>query len=836
MKLFTKSLIYYIDNFHDEQQMFRMFVVGTQRQFKFVNIRSNLLSSGIDVEQNNGHQIDLHYCIKIALLFSTIKGAIRVPKGSPRLKRTIILFAVVWTAIILAIVGWGHLEGTRDTLELARVQGNRSYEKDLMFRRWVAGHGGVYVPVTEETPLNPYLSHIENRDVTTTSGLELTLMNPAYVTRQVYELEREQYGYSGHLTSRNPTRPENAPDAWEEEALRKFERGETEVVELTKIGNAEYQRLMRPLIVEERCLKCHAAQGYVVGDIRGGLSVTEPIEPLRSARSRRMTTEAIGFGLLWMLGLGGMGFGALRINRRIRDLVLTEEKLRESEGKYRDLVETSHDMIWRDDLNGRFVFLNAACERTLGYALDDMLGHRFSEFKAPELSEQGKEMRRGIIASDAVVHYETRYIAKSGKTIHLSVNALPWFDKDGKVGGTQGTAHDISERKRAEEEKARLEEQYIQAQKMESIGRLAGGVAHDFNNLLTTISGYAEMIESSLDSSDPLSGDVKEILKASDSAARLTSQLLAFSRKQTIDPKVVDINEKMERSQKMLKRLIEEDIDLLFVPDKDLWRAKIDPGQLDQILLNLTVNAHDAMPKGGKLTIETANVAIDEAYCVIHQNAKPGEFVMLAVSDDGCGMEKEVLDDIFEPFFTTKQKEEGTGLGLAMVYGIVKQHGGFINAYSEPDQGTSIKIYLPRVRKEVSEIGEHVGESKLGGTEMVLLAEDEDQVRGLATRILKENGYRVLEANNGGDAYLKCKGYEEEIHLLVTDVVMPEMNGKELYELIAPVRPGIKVLYLSGYTDNAIAHRGVLEEGTSFLQKPFRAAELLRKVREALQS
>jgi PAS domain S-box-containing protein len=395
---------------------------------------------------------------------------------------------------------------------------------------------------------------------------------------------------------------------------------------------------------------------------------------------------------------------------------------------------------------------------------------------------------------------------------------------------------DTIDKKFAEQEKGNLESQLHQSQKMESVGRLAGGVAHDFNNLLTAIIGYSEMIISSLDSNDPLSGDVNEIIKAGESAALLTAQLLAFSRKQIIDPKVVNINDTVERSQKMLKRLIEEDIDLKFLPGKDLWKTKVDPGQLDQILVNLAINARDAMPDGGKLTIETDNIDFDDEYCVKYIGSKPGEYVMLAVSDNGCGMEKEVLNSIFEPFFTTKEKDKGTGLGLSTVYGIVRQHEGFIYAYSEPGQGTSVKLHLPRVLEEAAAIAESVAEAPATGTETVLLAEDEDLVRRLAKRILEKSGYRVLETDSGAVAYLKSKKYEKEIDLLLTDVVMPKMNGKELYEQIAPMRPGIKVLYMSGYTENAIAHRGVLDKGTAFIQKPFKAAALLRKVREVLDA
>ena len=393
-----------------------------------------------------------------------------------------------------------------------------------------------------------------------------------------------------------------------------------------------------------------------------------------------------------------------------------------------------------------------------------------------------------------------------------------------------------ADRKKAEKEKSRLEAQLRQTQQMEAIGRLAGGVAHDFNNMLTAIRGYSELIESSLAPDDPRARDVKAILKAAESCSQLTSQLLAFSRKQTIEPRIVDINQRMNRSQKILLRLIEEDIELRLVSAEDLWRTKVDPGQLDQILINLVINARDAMPNGGNLTIETANVSIDEEFCRNHIGAVPGEFVMLAVSDDGYGMEKEVLDNIFEPFFTTKEMGKGTGLGLSTVYGIIKQHGGFIHADSEPGEGTSVRIYLPRVRGEVEEIVEPDKKTVVPGKETVLLAEDQEMVRTLTRKMLENNGYRVLEAESGSDAYRMFKKYAEEIHLLLTDVEMPEMNGKELYERVVSIKPDIRVLYMSGYPDDIIAHRGVLDEDTALIEKPFDIKKLLRKVREVLDA
>jgi PAS domain S-box-containing protein len=383
-----------------------------------------------------------------------------------------------------------------------------------------------------------------------------------------------------------------------------------------------------------------------------------------------------------------------------------------------------------------------------------------------------------------------------------------------------------------EREKA---EQLRQSQKMEAVGQLAGGIAHDFNNLLTAITGYSELSLRRLQAEDPLHRNIQEIKKAGERAASLTRQLLAFSRKQVLQPKVLALNSIISDVEKMLRRLIGEDIELRTVLEPQLGSVKADPGQIEQVLLNLAVNARDAMPHGGKLTIETGNVYLDWEYAAQHIAVKPGHYVMVAVSDTGCGMDEKTQARIFEPFFTTKEAGKGTGLGLSTVYGIVKQSGGNIWVYSEVGQGTTFKVYLPRVDEGAEEYKRSAEpEEALQGTGVILLAEDEHMVRKLAREVLEMCGYKVLEAANGGDALLTCERHKEPIDLLVTDVIMPEMGGRELSSRLGQLRPEMKVLYMSGYTDNAIVHQGVLDEEANFIQKPFSPQTLASKVREVL--
>ncbi|OHD66897.1 MAG: hypothetical protein A2176_12610 [Spirochaetes bacterium RBG_13_51_14] len=539
----------------------------------------------------------------------------------------------------------------------------------------------------------------------------------------------------------------------------------------------------------------------------------------------------------------GKPIGFRNLVRDVTERKKAEEALKKSEERYRMIAENVHDTIWTMDLSTRYTYVSPSVSRIMGFTPDELLNMPVREYLTPASYELVEKMLAEELAREENVEpvdpfrsrtMELEVFRRGGGTVWVEVMATFNRDEKGAIIEILGVTRDITERRRAEEERVKLEEQLFLAQKMESVGRLAGGVAHDFNNMLNVIIGYADLIKLRLPHGDPLIKDVVEIERAAGRSRDLTRQLLAFSRKQIIAPKPIDLNGCIANIQKPLVRLIGEDIDLRFYPGEHLWKIKFDPSQVEQILFNLAVNARDAMPEGGKLTIETDNIHLNEAYCREHLGFTPGQYVLLGVSDDGVGMDRETIQHAFEPFFTTKEIGKGTGLGLATVYGIVKQNGGFINVYSEPGRGTTFKIYIPRSLAEGEPLEEIKEVPVVSGTGRVLLVEDDDMVRTMITEMLEALGYRVRATGNPLEALALCGNDDANFDLVITDVVMPGMSGKDLRDKIKAIRPGIKVLFMSGYTSNVIVHRGVLEEGVHFVQKPFSMGEFAAKVRELI--
>ena len=507
-----------------------------------------------------------------------------------------------------------------------------------------------------------------------------------------------------------------------------------------------------------------------------------------------------------------------------------------------EIIASVPGLVWEawgrpDEADQRTNFVSNHVERMLGYSVQQWLStpNFWLSIVHPDDKERAAREAAEFFASGKGGISQFRWIARDGRVVWVEGHSTVICDNQGNPVGMRGVTTDITARKEAERGRAQLEEQLRQAQKIDSIGRLAGGVAHDFNNILTAIRGYAELMLLELAPGDPMRSSVTEISRAGERAADLTRQLLAFSRRQLLQPRVLALNSLIADSIKMLKRLLGEDIELVTLLDPELGNVKADAGQMEQVILNLALNARDAMPQGGKLTLETRNVILQEEYAQKHFSLQPGSHIMMTISDIGCGMDPQTLSHIFEPFFTTKEPGKGTGLGLSTVYGIVQQSGGSIWVYSEPGRGTTFKIYLPRIEEPLDEAGEKRIESdNPRGSETILVVEDDEIVRKLTCQALRRYGYQVIEAANGIEALLSCEKHPEPIPLMITDVVMPQISGPELATRLRLLHPETQVLYISGYTDDAVVRHGLLDAALYFLQKPFTPGALVHKVRDIL--
>jgi PAS domain S-box-containing protein len=574
-----------------------------------------------------------------------------------------------------------------------------------------------------------------------------------------------------------------------------------------------------------------------------------PVILLTGAMSDEFAAEAMKAGLndyvlkdpSRIVRLPGAVRSAIEFSRQQRAAREAEEALRQSERYFRALIEYGSDVILVLDPSGTIRYGSPSIERVLGHPSKELTGRNAIEFIHPDDVERATETNERIVkgAHGATVPIsEIRFRHRDGSwriLEGLGVNVLD----DPAVSGIVTTAHDITERRRTEEQLRRSQEQFLQSQKMEAVGRLAGGVAHDFNNLLTGITCFNDLALSSLREGDPLRRHGEEIRKAVARASSLTRQLLAFSRRQVLQPEIVNLNDVVHDMQTMLRRLIGEDLELAIHTDPALGHVRADPGQIEQVLMNLVVNARDAIPHGGTISIETTNVEVDEK--AARTDPLPARsYVRLAVTDSGCGMDEQVKAHLFEPFFTTKEPGKGTGLGLPTVYGIVRQSEGYIMVQSEPNRGSTFKVYLPRVEPSAAPRATGVDRtavaSPVRGTETVLVVEDEEMVRLPVCTILRHHGYRVLEASRATDAISLSERFDGPIHLLFTDLVMPGLSGRELAERLVPLRPGMRVLYTSGYTDHTAIRKGVLEADIDFLQKPFSPDALVRRVRDVIDA
>ena len=652
-------------------------------------------------------------------------------------------------------------------------------------------------------------------------------------------------------------------------AMRLLASGKHDATVVTQIGGRLAIRRHRltnlvssgpPVFPARYCLAVAEGRTDLLADLNEGLAIVKATGRYREAYEKWLgSLDGQGLPLAdvaryaaWVLVPAGLVAAAVlvwvwllrrQVAQRTRDLQVelaerrrAEQALGESHALLRAVVEGVPDAVFLKDRDGRYVMINSAGARHLGLAAEEVVGKDDAELFEADAAQAIREHDRRVIASGQALVCEEVGTA-DGVTRHYLSSKYPWRDTEGKVIGLIGMARDIEGEKAAAAERARLEEQLRQASRLEAIGRLAGNVAHDFNNLLTPILCYADLSLEEAGHEGSIRSNLAEIRRAAGRARDLTWQLLAFGRRQPLETAPLNLNDVIRAAEGMLRRVIGEDIEVELTLEPALGSVLADPSQIEQVLLNLVVNARDAMPDGGTLTIETANDTLDEAYVENHPGASPGPHVMLAVTDTGRGMDAETRSRIFEPFFTTKPRGEGTGLGLASVYGIVKQHGGGIWVYSEPGLGTSFKVYFPLAQEAAEPIeAPSAMPAQTGGTETVLVVEDDTAVRHLVQNVLQQQGYEVLTAESGREAFRVAQEYDGPIELLLTDVIMPRMTGSQLYRKVRSLRPRTRVLYMCGYADNVIAQHGILDEGVHLLRKPFSVERLAGRVRETLDS
>lgn len=730
------------------------------------------------------------------------------------------MFIGLPTAALLIVVALSLainlLSHRKDFLNLVTNRARAFFDIIQTHRLWNARHGGVYVPVTDKTRPNPYLDD-PLRDLETTQNIKLTMINPAYMTRQVAEIAMEQGGVVYHITSLRLLRPENRADPWEAGALREFEEGVKEKIDLHQTDDGPFFRYMAPLFVKKPCLKCHAKQGYKVGDVRGGISVSFPADTFLDIEKTQTRNMVLLHILIFLTGAASLGAYQYRKFR-------SDEALKASEEQFRGMFQShSAVMLIVNPDDGRIIDANKAAEAYYGYPDGTLTGMEISEINALGAEEIRDNMSPAL--HNRRNYFILKHRLKGGELRDVEVYSSPVKVKDSAV--LFNIIHDITDRKS-------LEQQLVHSQKMESLGHLAGGVAHDFNNLLTAIMGYASVLEAKLPKGSPLMGYAGQIQASSKRASELTRGLLSFSRKQSITLKTVNINDVAQNVNRLLARLIGEDIELRVTTTAEPIYAMADRGQLEQVLINLATNSMDAMPEGGLLTITTEAVSFDETEHAAGVETGPGKFALISVSDTGHGIEEETMQKIFEPFFTTKDVGKGTGLGLSIAYGIIEQHGGRIAAQSEPGEGTTFRIYLPAVsgQKAAEIIGKDV--PPRGGTETVLLADDSHEVRQLMAEVLMDAGYRLIKAVDGEEAVENFKANRDDIDLVILDVAMPRMDGRKAAREIKVLKPDMKILFMSGHTFDIISKKGILKAEIDFISKPVMPDELLAKVREVL--
>ena len=684
-------------------------------------------------------------------------------------------------------------------------------------------HGGTYAPVTETTKPNLYLKNLEERDIYTPSGRLLTLINPAYMTRQVYEIAEEDYPIKGHLTSLNPIRPENAPSPWEIEALESFKKGATEYRSLSGTGEEEYYRLMWPLFAEKSCLKCHAEQGYKEGDLKGGISVSVPLAQYNKVSENTIRIIGIAYSLIYLMGLVVLILIFYMLNRQYHRRKNIEGQLK-FQAKLLDTVEQS---VTSTDINGKILYWNPYSERLYGWKKSEVLGADLKNLIVPSAFKKNADEVYNVVNKGKSWSGEVNVQNNSGDIFPVLLTASPIYDEAGKVTGGISISIDITDKKK-------MEAQLRQTQKMEGLGTLAGGIAHDFNNILSPIILHSQMALEDMSPDDPLQTNIHEIYKAAKRARELVKQILTFARKGQDNRIKFKASPVIKEDIKFLRSTIPTTIDIRYLKKTDHDTIYANPTELDQVVMNLCPNAAYSMKEDGgiiEVILDSINLRKDRNDGRV--DLKKGRYFTLTVKDSGAGISSDLLNKIFEPYFTTKKSGEGTGMGLAIIHGIVKNYGGDISVESTPGKGTTFIIYIPLVDEEsISE--EEQKTDILKGSGQILFVDDEKAAVSATKKILIKLGYNPTATTSSPEALEIFKKVPELYDLVITDMTMPGMTGKALTEKIREIRPDVPVILCTGYSDQIdeeIAQQIGIDE---FLIKPINISELALAIRKVL--
>lgn len=741
------------------------------------------------------------------------------PEAYPiRIKPYALVIALIWSAIVTASLAWNIHQIKQGGLDLALIQARDSFMKDVIYRRWNAGHRGVYVQITDKTPPNQYLK-VPERDITTHSGIKLTLMNPAYMTRQVHEIAAKEYGIIGHITSLNPIRPANTPDAWEAQALEVFKNGAKYVSSVEELQGNDYMRLMQPLITEKGCLQCHAAQGYKVGDIRGGISVSVPMSPFWAVERSHIRTLSLGHGLLWLLGLVGISFGTRRIGKQIAERNQALEALRESEEKFRSMMEAMRDASYICSPERRIEYMNPRMISSVGRDAVGELCHKAicnSDEKCSwcvfDQIQQGEH-----------AEYE---LANPKDNRYYSVSNSPIFHTDTSISQLT-ILRDITDTKT-------MEAQLQQARKMESIGTIAAGVAHDFNNILYMITGNAKLALEDIPEGHPVHVNLKEIKSAGLRAAGIVKQLLNFSRKADVELRPIGAITVTKDVVKFLRSTIPSSIEIRkHFPDSEITILG-DPVQINQVMMNLCMNASQEMEEtGGIIEITVDTESLQEGASSNLSDLTSGEYLKITISDTGPGIDPEIIDRIFDPYFTTKDVGKGSGMGLAVVHGIVKNHNGAITVASQPGEGAIFTVYFPiSAEKFVKEVK---SPDKIPrGDESIIFVDDEASIAKMGGQMLERLGYEVETKTNPVEVLDLFKSNPDQYDLIITDMTMPQMTGVKLSEKLKAVRSDIPIIVCTGHSSLIDEEKAKTIGIEGFAMEPIVLRDIARVVRSVL--